>query len=303
MSEQLLRPKLENIISGHNINQDDADWLRAALAQPAEGGEAHQCHVYNVTKTGSLCEWEPTAHAFAMPDGKHALYTAPPASQEQAAYEPAGFLLHWPAPGGGREIVYDESRIAGDAIGCPVTEVFKRVAVCQEQAGTCGACDGSGRMVRDPDIGTDQECFACDGSGKASQEQADALRSCPEACRSPEKCCNFGCQKASQEQAQQPKRSPQLGALLAVTTEKNKLKTALELACGYLTDEQVAEIAKLMPPEPQAQAHELPDLSNQMTIIIETENKYLFNVGDTYMVARCAAEKCAALAAKQERKP
>ena len=44
---QLLRPKLENIISGHNINQDDADWLRAALthpAQPAEGGEAVRWH-------------------------------------------------------------------------------------------------------------------------------------------------------------------------------------------------------------------------------------------------------------------
>lgn len=29
----------------------------------------------------------------------------------------------------------------------------------------CGHCHGSGRMVRDPDIGTDQECFVCDGSG------------------------------------------------------------------------------------------------------------------------------------------
>lgn len=36
---------------------------------------------------------------------------------------------------------------------------------------------------------------------KASLEQA---KTCPEACRSPEKCCNFACQKASQEQAQQP---------------------------------------------------------------------------------------------------
>jgi len=33
---------------------------------------------------------------------------------------------------------------------------------------TCGACAGTGRMVRDPDIGTDQECFVCDGSGKVS---------------------------------------------------------------------------------------------------------------------------------------
>jgi DnaJ-class molecular chaperone len=29
----------------------------------------------------------------------------------------------------------------------------------------CRACDGSGRMVRDPDIGTDQECFVCEGLG------------------------------------------------------------------------------------------------------------------------------------------
>ena len=29
----------------------------------------------------------------------------------------------------------------------------------------CGNCHGSGRMVRDPDIGTDQECFVCDGTG------------------------------------------------------------------------------------------------------------------------------------------
>jgi hypothetical protein len=28
----------------------------------------------------------------------------------------------------------------------------------------CEACMGTGRMVRDPDIGTDQECFVCDGT-------------------------------------------------------------------------------------------------------------------------------------------
>ena len=35
-------------------------------------------------------------------------------------------------------------------------------AHAQEQ---CNACCGTGRMVRDPDIGTDQECFVCDGTG------------------------------------------------------------------------------------------------------------------------------------------
>jgi len=30
----------------------------------------------------------------------------------------------------------------------------------------CGCCGGSGRVVRDVDIGTDQECFVCNGTGK-----------------------------------------------------------------------------------------------------------------------------------------
>ena len=29
----------------------------------------------------------------------------------------------------------------------------------------CPTCKGSGWMMRDPDIGTDQECFICDGTG------------------------------------------------------------------------------------------------------------------------------------------
>jgi len=38
-------------------------------------------------------------------------------------------------------------------------------ALEQTQGEACGNCSGSGRMVRDPDIGTDQECFVCNGSG------------------------------------------------------------------------------------------------------------------------------------------
>ena len=33
----------------------------------------------------------------------------------------------------------------------------------------CGNCGGTGWMARDPDIGTDQECFVCDGSGRYSE--------------------------------------------------------------------------------------------------------------------------------------
>lgn len=35
----------------------------------------------------------------------------------------------------------------------------------KEAAISCGACSGTGWVVRDPDIGTDQECFVCNGSG------------------------------------------------------------------------------------------------------------------------------------------
>ncbi len=35
----------------------------------------------------------------------------------------------------------------------------------QQEPVACAHCNGSGRMVRDPDIGTDQECFVCEGSG------------------------------------------------------------------------------------------------------------------------------------------
>jgi DnaJ-class molecular chaperone len=38
---------------------------------------------------------------------------------------------------------------------------------------TCGNCNGTGRMVRDPDIGTDQECFACDGSGYSNDKDPE----------------------------------------------------------------------------------------------------------------------------------
>ena len=38
----------------------------------------------------------------------------------------------------------------------------------------CGHCHGTGRMVRDPDIGTDQECFVCDGTGYVNDEQGVA---------------------------------------------------------------------------------------------------------------------------------
>jgi hypothetical protein len=51
--------------------------------------------------------------------------TAPAVPQ---GFEPAGYLLHWPSFGGVRKIIWNESRVSGDAIGCPVTPVFKQSA-------------------------------------------------------------------------------------------------------------------------------------------------------------------------------
>lgn len=39
--------------------------------------------------------------------------------------EPAGFLLQWPAPGGGRETLWSETGAAAEVIGCPAVQVFK----------------------------------------------------------------------------------------------------------------------------------------------------------------------------------
>jgi hypothetical protein len=41
---------------------------------------------------------------------------------------------------------------------------------------TCGVCGGSGWVVRDPDIGTDQECFGCHGERVVEVEPEPAER-------------------------------------------------------------------------------------------------------------------------------
>ena len=43
-----------------------------------------------------------------------------------------------------------------------------------ERARECGACHGSGWVVRDADIGTDQECFSCGGSDVDEETTADS---------------------------------------------------------------------------------------------------------------------------------
>ena len=46
-----------------------------------------------------------------------------------------------------------------------VTPFTIKEALAQPEQEPCGGCGGSGWVPRDPDIGTDQECFDCNGSG------------------------------------------------------------------------------------------------------------------------------------------
>lgn len=48
---------------------------------------------------------------------------------------------------------------------------YIRRALAEQPAQQCNHCNGSGRMVRDQDIGTDQECFVCEGRGAVEPEQ------------------------------------------------------------------------------------------------------------------------------------
>lgn len=51
------------------------------------------------------------------------------ASAEGAMPEPFGYVLHWPKIGGGVTLLFDESRVSGDAIGCKVAPVYEEAAI------------------------------------------------------------------------------------------------------------------------------------------------------------------------------
>ena len=51
-----------------------------------------------------------------------------------------------------------------------ITALREALAEQSAQQEPCGGCYGSGWITRDPDIGTDQECFVCGGSGACPKE-------------------------------------------------------------------------------------------------------------------------------------
>ena len=56
--------------------------------------------------------------------------------------------------------------------GCKLTAA--NAAEAKPDPVPCGGCGGTGWVVRDPDIGTEQECFACDGTGEFEAEALPA---------------------------------------------------------------------------------------------------------------------------------
>jgi hypothetical protein len=90
--------------------------------------------------------------------------TLPPLTDEQCIdlAREAGLDWHQGFPIGGEE----ENRYA---VMCRAAVLLDRQQrdkpAPSAEPVACGACNGSGCMVRDPDIGTDQECFVCDGTG------------------------------------------------------------------------------------------------------------------------------------------
>ena len=58
-----------------------------------------------------------------------------------------------------------DEALAPTSIQCEVQD-----ELCSSQE-PCGGCGGSGWFPRDPDIGTEQECFDCNGSGVQPEQE------------------------------------------------------------------------------------------------------------------------------------
>jgi hypothetical protein len=75
----------------------------------------------------------------------------------------------------------------------------------------CGGCKGSGWVSRDPDIGTDQECFVCGGSGvypKEPEQEPVAIPDCGEAGHADGACGNRECLPSFNRNTTPPQRKP-----------------------------------------------------------------------------------------------
>lgn len=68
---------------------------------------------------------------------------------------------HWNRPLGVEALKYWKPLYTRQKTLQPIPNTGNRVCCC---------CGGTGRMIRDADIGTDQECFVCNGTGRIDEK-------------------------------------------------------------------------------------------------------------------------------------
>ena len=95
------------------------------------------------------------------------------ADQKDAEFEAKDADAAWPEFNPHRAVRLVEASFEAADMATAAAQGFRDgAASLAASAGgpvACGNCGGTGWMVRDPDIGTDQECFVCEGSGSYSE--------------------------------------------------------------------------------------------------------------------------------------
>ncbi len=95
-------------------------WAVTGLSRPFFGEFAED----DARAEARRCGGTSTAFALIRMDVPQRAPTDAEPAQAERQPLPRGYLLHWPLPGGDRKPMWVESRIAGDAIGCPVEPIF-----------------------------------------------------------------------------------------------------------------------------------------------------------------------------------
>lgn len=113
----------------------ERDRLRAALQDKA--GEVREPIAWEATTDAYIKHITDAQYQRFSTEVKHWYkpYKCSSCAEKPAhSYEPAGVLMHWPMPGGGRKIIWSEDDLTAITIGCPVTNIFKESAVAAQPA-------------------------------------------------------------------------------------------------------------------------------------------------------------------------
>lgn len=128
-ADLLMRASLALEVSGNEWRKTDPSLrveLAAALAAPVARILQVGDHTTPANRLATMLTEALGADHPALADLAALVLTAAPATPVAQPLTSRGFLLHWPKPGGGRQLVWSDSDAAGVSIGCPVEPVFSR---------------------------------------------------------------------------------------------------------------------------------------------------------------------------------